>query len=122
MIRRPPRSTLFPYTTLFRSRIVPGGVAADVDAAGAETLRGLVRHVHATFPPLVRLYDDTASLQDRTVATGVLAPALAQQYGCGGYMGRASGRDFDSRPTPPYPPNYRPTFAVPVRPERHADA
>src|SRR5689334_24109772 len=24
MIRRPPRSTLFPYTTLFRSRRVPG--------------------------------------------------------------------------------------------------
>src|SRR2546428_12607521 len=24
MIRRPPRSTLFPYTTLFRSRIVAG--------------------------------------------------------------------------------------------------
>src|SRR2546429_7195612 len=26
MIRRPPRSTLFPYTTLFRSRELPGGV------------------------------------------------------------------------------------------------
>src|SRR2546427_2392921 len=26
MIRRPPRSTLFPYTTLFRSLIVGGGV------------------------------------------------------------------------------------------------
>src|SRR2546427_2272624 len=25
MIRRPPRSTLFPYTTLFRSRILLGG-------------------------------------------------------------------------------------------------
>src|SRR2546422_4377121 len=25
MIRRPPRSTLFPYTTLFRSRLRPGG-------------------------------------------------------------------------------------------------
>src|SRR2546425_9275272 len=24
MIRRPPRSTLFPYTTLFRSRTLPG--------------------------------------------------------------------------------------------------
>src|SRR5438034_10528843 len=24
MIRRPPRSTLFPYTTLFRSKILPG--------------------------------------------------------------------------------------------------
>src|SRR2546422_5414777 len=28
MIRRPPRSTLFPYTTLFRSRLVQGGAAA----------------------------------------------------------------------------------------------
>src|SRR2546421_8126946 len=27
MIRRPPRSTLFPYTTLFRSERVEGGVA-----------------------------------------------------------------------------------------------
>src|SRR2546422_4181467 len=26
MIRRPPRSTLFPYTTLFRSSFDPGGV------------------------------------------------------------------------------------------------
>src|SRR5438034_6198631 len=25
MIRRPPRSTLFPYTTLFRSRLPPSG-------------------------------------------------------------------------------------------------
>src|SRR2546429_2850776 len=28
MIRRPPRSTLFPYTTLFRSRLEPRGDAA----------------------------------------------------------------------------------------------
>src|SRR5215216_7110269 len=28
MIRRPPRSTLFPYTTLFRSRAGPPGPAA----------------------------------------------------------------------------------------------
>src|SRR5215472_18683126 len=26
MIRRPPRSTLFPYTTLFRSRVQPWGM------------------------------------------------------------------------------------------------
>src|SRR2546426_9125348 len=26
MIRRPPRSTLFPYTTLFRSLVGPGGI------------------------------------------------------------------------------------------------
>src|SRR2546430_7813246 len=35
MIRRPPRSTLFPYTTLFRSRRAPEGAAgARGEAAG----------------------------------------------------------------------------------------
>src|SRR3989441_7738830 len=33
MIRRPPRSTLFPYTTLFRSQIVGSSVGALVGAA-----------------------------------------------------------------------------------------
>src|SRR5436305_10330111 len=28
MLRRPPRSTLFPYTTLFRSLVAAGGVGA----------------------------------------------------------------------------------------------
>src|SRR2546430_2993168 len=28
MIRRPPRSTLFPYTTLFRADLLPGGNTA----------------------------------------------------------------------------------------------
>src|SRR3989442_14891836 len=31
MIRRPPRSTLFPYTTLFRSRLVERDDARDLD-------------------------------------------------------------------------------------------
>src|SRR3712207_7685492 len=34
MIRRPPRSTLFPYTTLFRSRDVLDGVGEVAVAAG----------------------------------------------------------------------------------------
>src|SRR5690348_17878424 len=35
MIRRPPRSTLFPYTTLFRSRLRPGNHPARVFPAAA---------------------------------------------------------------------------------------
>src|SRR5574340_1338949 len=35
MIRRPPRSTLFPYTTLFRSRKYPRHFAARGPAMGA---------------------------------------------------------------------------------------
>src|SRR3989441_6157180 len=45
MIRRPPRSTLFPYTTLFRSlpevqepAQQPGAVAASVAGDGSETV------------------------------------------------------------------------------------
>src|SRR3989454_3541459 len=51
MIRRPPRSTLFPYTTLFRSRPVPR-VVAERHRHGAREGRHRVsqpilrRHVH----------------------------------------------------------------------------
>src|SRR2546425_8190153 len=42
MIRRPPRSTLFPYTTLFRSDAVGGRVRAlDRDVLDALVVRGL---------------------------------------------------------------------------------
>src|SRR3712207_7670662 len=34
MIRRPPRSTLFPYTTLFRSELVAGMEARKAEFAG----------------------------------------------------------------------------------------
>src|SRR3712207_8635173 len=36
MIRRPPRSTLFPYTTLFRSRMDAGGPASIAGAEASE--------------------------------------------------------------------------------------
>src|SRR3712207_7753026 len=43
MIRRPPRSTLFPYTTLFRSQVLgPRAVAyLDIVGSGAETIAHL---------------------------------------------------------------------------------
>src|SRR2546422_11288088 len=43
MIRRPPRSTLFPYTTLFRSRAVAGG--EDDDGVAHAVRRELQRRV-----------------------------------------------------------------------------
>src|SRR5256885_8113747 len=40
MIRRPPRSTLFPYTTLFRSRHgVEHAVRGDCDVVGREAVK-----------------------------------------------------------------------------------
>src|SRR3712207_513104 len=40
MIRRPPRSTLFPYTTLFRSAARPGGGAAVRERRSGSALPG----------------------------------------------------------------------------------
>src|SRR2546426_5972075 len=42
MIRRPPRSTLFPYTTLFRSRLRPHGLG-DARLAAPHTRLGRLR-------------------------------------------------------------------------------
>ena len=92
--------------------IVPGGIAQDL--AATAPLAALVAALRRQMPPLVSLYDLTASLQDRTAKTGIVTPALARQFGAGGYVGRASGRDFDARRTPGYPPYDGLTFEVPV--------
>src|SRR3989454_4090184 len=47
MIRRPPRSTLFPYTTLFRSQVRRAVAALDVVARGGERLARDARRVGA---------------------------------------------------------------------------
>src|SRR3712207_7819035 len=78
MIRRPPRSTLFPYTTLFRSdveRQVPHedhdlGVAADVLLGGGQVapqLRGepVQGGEHAVEPAVLRSEEHTSELQSR---------------------------------------------------------
>jgi Ni,Fe-hydrogenase III large subunit len=95
-------------------RIAPGGVVCDLSEDELNTIAALVAHIRAHFPELIELYDNTASLQDRTVGTGILKPALARQFGAGGYVGRASGRAFDARRTPGYAPYDTLQFEVPV--------
>jgi len=107
---------------LMRDRIVPGGVAEDLAPPGARALRTLADNLDARIPALVELYDNTASLQGRTVTTGVLAPALARRYAAGGFIGRASGRRFDARVGPGYAPYDELDFEVPVLQEGDVDA
>src|SRR2546422_4205618 len=62
MIRRPPRSTLFPYTTLFRSVLLR---TAEVSLPGVELhqdLRSAVRGLCKGFP---RSEEHTSELQSR---------------------------------------------------------
>jgi Ni,Fe-hydrogenase III large subunit len=107
---------------LMRDRIVPGGVTNDLATNGTNAVRALLDDVRARFPELIELYDRTTSLQDRTVSTGILRPDLAQQFGAGGYVGRASGRDFDARRDFPYPPYDELTFDVPSLENGDVDA
>jgi len=107
---------------LMRDCIVPGGITADLRDEGFNAVRTLVAEIRLRFPALIELYDNTASLQDRTVATGRLKPELARQYGAGGFVGRASGRDFDARRSPGYPPYDELTFDVPVLEEGDVNA
>jgi Ni,Fe-hydrogenase III large subunit len=102
--------------------VVPGGVERDLPGDGKALVQTLLAEIRRRFPELIELYDNTASLQDRTVGTGILSPTLARQYGCGGYVGRASGRGFDARRTPGYPPYDQLRFEVPVREEGDVDA
>src|SRR5687767_15399308 len=56
MIRRPPRSTLFPYTTLFRSPYLVGG-------AGVGNVRDELRYT-IRYPPILRRSEEhTSELQ-----------------------------------------------------------
>jgi Ni,Fe-hydrogenase III large subunit/Ni,Fe-hydrogenase III component G len=99
---------------LMRDIIVPGGVARDIAPDGPVLLRALLAEIRRVFPALIELYDNTASLQDRTVTTGIVKPDYARQFGAGGYIGRASGRTFDARRTLAYAPYETLSFEVPV--------
>ncbi|MBM3487817.1 MAG: hydrogenase expression protein HypE [Alphaproteobacteria bacterium] len=107
---------------LMMDRVVPGGVATDLAAAGAATLRALLAEIGARFPELVAIYDGTASLQDRTVGTGIVGRDLVMHFAAGGHVGRASGRAIDVRRTPGYPPYDRLAFDVPVLESGDVDA
>src|SRR2546430_14399725 len=76
MIRRPPRSTLFPYTTLFRSRDlgVGSGSHAQQTAAVMQRLEPVVVELR---PDLVLVYGDVNS----TVAAALVAAKLQVPLG-----------------------------------------
>ncbi len=102
--------------------IVPGGVAADLSDDGAGELLKLLDGCEKDFELVLRVYDESPSMQDRTVTTGIVRAEFAQQFAAGGYVGRASGRDYDSRRDAPYPPYDTLAFDVPVRKEGDVDA
>jgi len=99
---------------LMMDRVVPGGVAVDLHDRGPTLLLDLAADLRRRFAPLVAIYDGKASLQDRTMTTGIVSTGLVNRFGTGGYVGRASGRGLDARRNPGYAPYDDLEFEVPV--------
>jgi Ni,Fe-hydrogenase III large subunit/Ni,Fe-hydrogenase III component G len=94
--------------------IVPGGVAADLEARFVAPMRDGAGTLRKQIGRLMAIINDLPSVADRVRGTGVLPPEYAQALGCVGYVGRASGVDFDVRRDAPYPPYDRLTVKVPL--------
>src|SRR2546429_10031376 len=68
MIRRPPRSTLFPYTTLFRSQVIGEHPTAEFDAQwghGRVPPDAFVHEIYRALKTDKRSEEHTSELQSR---------------------------------------------------------
>jgi Ni,Fe-hydrogenase III large subunit len=73
---------------------VPGGVAADLAAAGAAAVLAMLGELDAALPALRRAAEPVAAAGR---GLGVTTPALVARLAAGGPIGRAAGRGFDVR-------------------------
>jgi len=90
---------------LLMDRVVPGGVAVDLDARGAQAIIDQCHALSVELRRLKKIYDEHAGLQDRFLSTGRVTPQLAQRLGVIGLAGRASAQRWDLRcnhPCSPY--------------------
>src|SRR3712207_7014711 len=99
MIRRPPRSTLFPYTTLFRSRTrYPAGSLPFVvcrgraRSEGAKRAVGRCQRAHRRRKCLVRSEEHTSELQSRQYIVCRLLLEKKRREGGGDKRGDSGGR------------------------------
>src|SRR5438093_3003902 len=114
MIRRPPRSTLFPYTTLFRAmaKVVENdrNHAAtplfDVNGGYVGYLSGPIFYAHSSQPTV----SDVATTRGLSGATGAIGAIGAIGAGsvAGLGVGIAAGEAASARPDPPPPAATKP--------------
>jgi Ni,Fe-hydrogenase III large subunit len=89
---------------LLMDRIVPGGVAADITAEQVESMKAHARALAREAADIVRILEDSESLEDRLMRTGRIDADLAALLGLTGHVGKASGQLFDVRVDAPYAP------------------
>jgi len=94
--------------------IVPAGVRCDVSPVACELLKQDIAWLKKELSEIIPSIDLNSSLEDRLYTAGYLSPEIAAAFGTVGYVGRASGQDFDVRRDAVYPPYNQVTFKVAV--------
>ncbi len=92
--------------------IIPGGVGCSPSGKDCKHLLRELTDLRNELDEILPAIDLNSSLEDRLFTAGFLSEETAAAFGAVGYVGRASGQNFDVRRDAPYPPYDRLTFKV----------
>ena len=95
-------------------KVIPGGVAVDIDAEGVKTIIAEMDWLATEFERLVVIYDENSSVEDRVRDTGILRSEQARDLCVVGFVARASGLNLDCRNHHPFPPYDRINVSIPI--------
>jgi Ni,Fe-hydrogenase III large subunit/Ni,Fe-hydrogenase III component G len=104
-------ATIFGHRLLM-DRIVLGGVICDLSEASCALITKEIGQLRNELSEVMPAIDLNSSLEDRIYTAGYLSPKTAAAFGTLGYVGRASGQNFDVRQDAPYSPYDQVAFKV----------
>jgi len=84
--------------------LIFGGVKNDLSNQSIQSMREEIDQLHEEIHELSIILKRNGVLQDRLRTTGILKPDTAEKIGALGYVGRASGINYDVRRDASYPP------------------
>jgi len=91
-----------------------GGVSQDIDDDQISLLKNELDLFEKETKPLFNLLVDIPSLEDRLLKAGYFSHESSLNFGCSGYVAKASGVNNDVRTQSPYPPYDKAPIEVPV--------
>jgi Ni,Fe-hydrogenase III large subunit/Ni,Fe-hydrogenase III component G len=92
--------------------VVPGGVKADISDSDCKAIHHDIARLRKELSDIITTLDLNSSLEDRIYTAGYLSEDIAAAFGTVGYVGRASGQNFDVRRDAAYPPYDQVSFKV----------
>jgi Ni,Fe-hydrogenase III large subunit/NADH:ubiquinone oxidoreductase subunit C len=99
---------------LLMDKIIPGGVSCDLSDTDCVAIQKEINSLRADLAEIVTAVDLNTSLEDRLYTAGYLSAETAAAFGTLGFVGRASGQNFDVRRDVSYAPYHNLTFNVPT--------